>query len=176
MYGRICDLGTKLYPPRVALSPRTSVNPRYIQRSWGFHTVRSSIAPGSHRFCLRLVGIEAVPKKLFSWRGILFSPGDSWCWLCDRDPANQWSAVRVGASTPCGTFSTMWISVLVPRWWIIYIYGGVYDPGMGSYRPRVALANARANHLSAGGVCFCSPCEAVSARRNSVFVPWLLEL
>ena len=50
---------------------------------------------------------------------------------------NQQSEDGGGVSTPCGAVSTRGITVLFLRLLKLYVYGSVYDPGMGHYPPRV---------------------------------------
>ena len=51
-------------------------------------------------------------------------------------PANQRSAGGVRVSTPCGAVSTRGVAVFVSGWPEL-MYGGIYEPGMGIYPPRV---------------------------------------
>ena len=56
-------------------------------------------------------------------------------------------------------------------------YGGIYETGMGTYPPRVALAlHAPANQRSARGIGISTPCGAVSTRENSIFAPGVPEI
>ena len=54
MYGRISDLGTGHFPPRVALALQTP--------GWEFHTVRGGIDPGDRCFRPWFVGVVEVWK------------------------------------------------------------------------------------------------------------------
>ena len=59
------------------------------------------------------------------------------------------------------------------------MFGGISDPEMGPYRPRVALAffsSPSHNQRSAGGVGVSTPCGVVSTRGITVFVHRLSEL
>ena len=58
-----------------------------------------------------------------------------WRWLYSRAPTNQQSAGGVGVSTPCGAVSTRGITLFVPGLSELYIYGGIYEQGMGTYVP-----------------------------------------
>lgn len=43
------------------------------------------------------------------------------------------------ASTPCEAVPTREVLFFVPVLWNLWIYGEIYNPGMGTYRPRVTL-------------------------------------
>ena len=62
-----------------------------------------------------------------------------WHWLISRSQAYQRSASGVGISTPCGAVPTRGITVFVPGLSELQMYRVIYDPGMGYYRPLVAL-------------------------------------
>ena len=57
--------------------------------------------------------------------------------LAPRTSANHRSADGGGVSTPCGAVLTRAIAVCVPSWSELQMYGGVSDPGMGPFPPRV---------------------------------------
>ena len=63
-----------------------------------------------------------------------------WRWLFSRAPANQRSAGGVGVSITYGAVSTRGITVLVPELSELKVYGGISEPGMGTYPPRVQLS------------------------------------
>ena len=54
-----------------------------------------------------------------------------WRWLYEH---------QVGVSTPSGAVSTRETTVFVPGLSELEMYGRIYDPGMGCYPPRVAMA------------------------------------
>ena len=56
-----------------------------------------------------------------------------------------------GVSTTCGPVSTRGKSVFVPGLSELYMYGRIYDPGMGTYPPRDALALCTSPNQSAVG-------------------------
>ena len=58
-------------------------------------------------------------------------------WLYSRAPANQRSADGVGVSTPRGAISTRGITVFVPGMSELQMHGGISEPGMGTYPPRM---------------------------------------
>ena len=102
------------------------------------------------------VGVS-TPCEVVSTRGItVFVPGcrsckcmeglmirgwepvvPGWRWLYSRAPANQRSTGGVGVSTPCGAVSTRGITVFVPGLSELQMYGGISEPRMGTYLPRV---------------------------------------
>ena len=89
-----------------------------------------------------------------------------WRWLYFRAPANQRSAGGVGVSTPCGAFSTRGITVFVPSLSELSMYGGIAEPGMGIYPPRVRQdrgVSPRGNSRRAR----LAPLLAESGRRGS---------
>ena len=104
----------------------------------GVSTLCRAVSTGGSPFsspgCRSCEGMEVFLIR--EWAPIL--PGVRWLYV--RSPANQRSASRAGVSTPCGTVSTRGITVFVSMLSELSIYGGIPDPGMRSYRPRVALA------------------------------------
>ena len=106
----------------------------------------------------------------------LFIPGVRWLYV--RSPANRRSASKTQVSTPVRggfdpgdhRFRPQDIGVL--KVWI-------YNPGMGTYPPRGALALRTIPSISAIGQCagawLSTPCGAVSTRGICVFVPRLSE-
>ena len=56
--GRIYDPGMGPYPPRLALAPRTPTKLQCASQL-GYHTVRSGLDLGNHRFCPRFVGVTS---------------------------------------------------------------------------------------------------------------------
>ena len=86
MYGKISDLGMGSKLPRVVISRRTP--------GWGFHTVRSGIDPGCHRFCPLFGGVVDVWKCFYDL-GMA------------RYPLRVSSLpLRLGISTPSGSLLT----------------------------------------------------------------------
>ena len=69
------------------------------------------------------------------WELIL--PGVRWLYV--RSSANQRSASGTGVSTPCRAVSTRGITDFdfVPRLSELHMYGGISEPEMGGYLPRV---------------------------------------
>ena len=57
-----------------------------------------------------------------------------------RTPPNQRSAGGVEVSTLCVAVSTRGITIFVHGWLELYGHGIIFNPGMFSYPPRVALA------------------------------------
>ena len=57
--------------------------------------------------------------------------------LVSRTLAKQQSANSIGVPTPCGAVSFRVITVFVPGSSELYMYGRVYEQGMGIYQPRV---------------------------------------
>ena len=59
----------------------------------------------------------------------------------------------------------------------LWRYGAIYDAGMGSYPPRVALTlRAPANQRSANGIEVFTSCGLVPNRGTAVFIPGVSEL
>ena len=96
MYGKISDLGMGSKLPRVVISRRTP--------GWGFHTVRSGIDPGCHRFCPLFGGVVDVWKCFYDL-GMA------------RYPLRVSSLpLRLGISTPSGSLLTRGTTYFVLGW------------------------------------------------------------
>ena len=65
MYGRISDLGTGHFPPRVALALQTP--------GWEFHTVRGGIDPGDPRLVPGLL-VLYISGRIYDPRMIRYPP------------------------------------------------------------------------------------------------------
>ena len=130
----------------------------FPHRAGRFRLGRSSFSSPGCRSCRFVTG--------FLIRGwVTVVPG--WRWLYFRAPANQRSAGGVGVSTPCGAFSTRGITVFVPSLSELSMYGGIAEPGMGIYPPRVRRdrgVSPRGNSRRAR----LAPLLAESGRRGTV--------
>ena len=103
--------------------------------------------------------------------GNLSSPGCAGS-MSDPQPISD-RPVGLGFPHRAGRFRPREITVFVPRLSELYMYGGIYDPGMGPCRRQRHYSRAPANQRSAGGVGVSTPCGAVSTRGITVFVPGL---
>ena len=100
--------------------------------------MRGGIGPGGHRFRPRLVGVVDVWNDFVSGNDVLSAPGGD----VSTNPRLELSKKAVGLRFPhrAGRYRSGGTQpVFVFRLLEVYMYGGVSDPGMTSYPPRVAL-------------------------------------
>ena len=129
---------------------------------WGFN--RADIDPNHHRFRTQLVGCTCMEGVLTQGCDLILSG----CGRTSNEPVMGPNPLRVqlGTFPPAARAS--------PPYWR---YGGFYDPGIGSYPLRVAMAlRAPANQRSANVIRVSTSCGAVSTRGTPVFVPGVSEL
>ena len=126
------------HPPQGALALCTIPSQSAIgQWCWGFHTMRSGFEPRDHRFGPQVVVnckgmdaflIRACEPVLPGVRWYTYDPQP----LSDRPVGLGFHRVR-GGFQPRDHQSRPWVAGVVDC-------GGIFDPGMGSYRPWLAPA------------------------------------